>query len=296
MSAIQNAGFIQSFELRSVSPGGKTNTPRESDKGHFGLFNHLNGCCERVSKPGTLNCVGYILEAIEIVESLPEGRQTYAPKKRQNRSGFPIKAGKLNFWAYVFLIICIVLSFFSATALCEQEEILRFESSLEVRKDSVLVIEERITVRALGKGIKRGIYRDFPTLIRDSWGFRYEVGFNVKEVLRDGEREPFSIEDITGVSIEGSTRGKRVKIGKASVFLEPGIYEYLIRYETFPQVRYFSDYDELYWNVTGNGWDFPIDEAVARVVLPDGISPLQVKDVAYTGKQGAKGKTTSLIA
>ena len=47
------------LKLRSVSPGGKTNTPRESDKGHFGLFHHLNGCCERVSKPGILNCVGY---------------------------------------------------------------------------------------------------------------------------------------------------------------------------------------------------------------------------------------------
>ena len=38
LSTIQNAGFIRKVELRSISPGGKINTSRESYKGHFGPF------------------------------------------------------------------------------------------------------------------------------------------------------------------------------------------------------------------------------------------------------------------
>ena len=34
------------------------------------------------------------------------------------------------------------------------------------------------------------------------------------------------------------------------------------------QIRFFEGHDELYWNVTGNGWDFAILEAVAEVRLP----------------------------
>ncbi len=47
----------------------------------------------------------------------------------------------------------------------------------------------------------------------------------------------------------------------------------------------FDGYDELYWNVTGNGWDFPIDQASATITLP---SPARFgQRAAYTGSQGS---------
>ena len=49
---------------------------------------------------------------------------------------------------------------------------------------------------------------------------------------------------------------------------------------------YFADHDELYWNVTGNGWGFPIDRASARVVLPADVPPADVRMEAYTGAAG----------
>src|SRR5690606_30475516 len=50
-------------------------------------------------------------------------------------------------------------------------------------------------------------------------------------------------------------------------------------------VRYFGDHDEVYWNVTGNGWMFRIDQASARITLPDGARFTET--VAYTGPLGA---------
>jgi hypothetical protein len=45
-----------------------------------------------------------------------------------------------------------------------------------------------------------------------------------------------------------------------------------------------NSHDELYWNATGNFWEFPIEQAEAQVTLPDGAV---IKKLAvYTGRQG----------
>ena len=73
----------------------------------------------------------------------------------------------------------------------------------------------------------------------------------------------------------------RIYAGDKDVFLDPGTYTYVFTYETDRQIRWFDGGAELYWNVTGNAWAFPIESAVARVTLPDGVAP--VRWTAYTG-------------
>ena len=72
--------------------------------------------------------------------------------------------------------------------------------------------------------------------------------------------------------------------------LDPGEYTYVIRYRTDRQLGFFDDHDELYWNVTGNGWALPIDEVAARVYLPGEVPAEAIAVEAYTGPQGAKGR------
>ena len=45
-----------------------------------------------------------------------------------------------------------------------------------------------------------------------------------------------------------------------------------------------KEFDELYWNVTGNGWSFRIDSAKCTVILPKTATALSAK--LYTGFQG----------
>ena len=42
-----------------------------------------------------------------------------------------------------------------------------------------------------------------------------------------------------------------------------------------------AGYDELYWNVTGDGWEIPIQVATARVLLPPEVTGLAAR--VYTG-------------
>jgi len=41
-----------------------------------------------------------------------------------------------------------------------------------------------------------------------------------------------------------------------------------VRLSLRPTDRLLREFDELYWNVTGNSWTFPIDKASATVLLP----------------------------
>ena len=165
------------------------------------------------------------------------------------------------------------------------ERILSYSSEVTVNRDSSLSVVETIRVRAEGNQIRRGIYRDFPTRYERE-GRTVRVGFDVQGVARNGQSEPFGTERIDN--------GVRVRIGDADVMLPTGEHVYEIRYTTTRQIGFFDGYDELYWNVTGNGWQFPIDRAEAVIRLPQ---PVQIGNRAfYTGPQGSSDRNAEIVS
>ncbi len=178
----------------------------------------------------------------------------------------------------------LVLPAYTARAQ-EREEILSYDVAVSLRDGGVMEVTEDIDVRALGDQIKRGIYRDFPTSFPRASGLgRIEAPFEVLEVRRDGAPEPYALESIGGPLGRG---GVRVRIGNADVLLDHGVHRYTIRYETSRWVTFGDAEDQLYWNVTGNGWGFPIRHASARVTLPSSPDPGAVRLEAWTGPEGS---------
>jgi uncharacterized membrane protein YgcG len=169
-----------------------------------------------------------------------------------------------------------------ATGVRADERILAWESEIRVQPDSTLEVRETLRVRSEGENIRRGIFRDFPTVYTNARGERVVTGFDVHGVTRDGHAEPYRVEK--------RANGVRVWIGDAAVELDPGEHTYTIGYASDRQLGYFVDHDELYWNVTGNGWAFPIDAVSARVTLPAEVPADSIRVEAYTGPAGAKGR------
>lgn len=160
------------------------------------------------------------------------------------------------------------------------ERITRYDSDIRIQADGSLLVTETITAICLGQEIKRGIYRDFPTTYEGRSGQRVVVGFDIVKVERDGASEPYHT--------ERQRNGLRVYVGQKNVFLTPGEHIFAITYTTTRQLGFFTEFDELYWNVTGNGWNFPIDQAQAKIHLPAGAAALRTS--AYTGPAGAQGQ------
>jgi uncharacterized membrane protein YgcG len=177
--------------------------------------------------------------------------------------------------------VLFILALFAAVAsdAIAAERITSFTSDVAIGADSSLTVKETIALVSEGSEIKRGINRDFPTIYKDNRGLRYVVGFEVLGVTRDGHDEPYAV-----LSIDN---GKRIRIGSADVFLDNGPHVYEITYRTTRQLGYFEGFDELYWNVTGNSWTFPIERAEAIIQLPPGAAIKQHAE--YTGRQGESG-------
>lgn len=179
------------------------------------------------------------------------------------------------------LLLAAIVLLFAAPACCE-EKIIDFSSTVVVSPQGLMTVREDITVQVEHREIRRGIFRNFPTDYRDDSGKLHRMKFDVQEVLLDGSPVEYS------TSREGGDI--RLRIGDPSRLVEKGEHTYTLIYET-EQVGFFEDHDEVYWNVTGNEWAFPIEHASARIVLPEG-TPID-KTVSFTGRKGARGSNAT---
>ena len=172
-----------------------------------------------------------------------------------------------------------------ATAWAE-EKIAAFGSTVFVKQDGTLDVVERIWVDAENVSIRHGIYRDFPTRYKIPNGGRMKVGFTFVEAKLDDQPVEHSIENLYN--------GVRIKLGSPDSYVSPGRHLYQIHYRVTRELGFFKDYDELYWNVTGNGWMFPIDQAGIQIHLP---KPVKFGQRAlYTGPAGSTESAAEVIA
>ena len=188
-----------------------------------------------------------------------------------------VNLGRLSWFA------CLLLLPFSAKA--QSESILDYHSDVQVHDDGRMEVRETIRVRSAGDRIRHGIYRDFLTRYTDRLGNRYVVGFEVLAATRDRALENWHVQDLSN--------GKRVYLGRSDYLLPPGEHTYSISYTTTRELGFFDDHDELFWNVTGNGWIFAIEHASAIVRLPKSISVDQVHLDGFTGPQGSTARELS---
>jgi uncharacterized membrane protein len=174
---------------------------------------------------------------------------------------------KTKFQCFTILLVeLIFLPLFIARA----ENINNFTSQITVNTDASVLVKEKIAYD-FGSAFKHGIYRDI-----NSSGLTIkpiEVSFN-------------GVPGYTYTTSKG-TDTFNFKIGSADDTVS-GLSTYDISYLLKGAIRYFSDQDQLYFNVTGNGWPVPIAKALANIILPSGIQKENIQIKCYTGVLDSK--------
>jgi uncharacterized membrane protein YgcG len=150
-----------------------------------------------------------------------------------------------------------------------------FDADIRVGRDGALDVAE--TIRARFTGDWQGIYRTIPVDYRTTQGFAYHLW-----LVPLGARDPAGAELRWEATQDGADEKLKVWVPGASDATRTVI----LRYRVTNGLRFFPDHDELYWNVTGNRWEAPIETATARFALPPGVSGLHA--AAYTGVLGAR--------
>ena len=186
------------------------------------------------------------------------------------------------------LAICILMAAFMLSAapaavLAGTEETFdRFTADVVINSDSSIEVTEEILVRVENIEIKRGIIRTFPVEYRDEKGRSKELGFNVIGISLDGKEIPWST--------VRAGRDVEVRIGDPNKIIDKGRHLFVLKYRVERHIGFFEDHDELYWNVTGKDFTFPVLETSCRVTLPgrdpgEGFNSIEW----YVGRYGTKG-------
>jgi len=174
-------------------------------------------------------------------------------------------------WVFVSLCACVLS--FNAWA---EEKITSYDVIVDVQKNGDFIVTETIAVIVEGSEIRRGIFRDIPRYLMDG-EYKIPQKFDVLAVTRDGKREKYETSN--------EQNALRIKIGNDDRLLPLGAHIYELKYRAKNQIRYFDDFDEVYWNATGTFWKFKIDKAKAEVILPDRVSIIEQN--GFTGTRGS---------
>jgi hypothetical protein len=152
-----------------------------------------------------------------------------------------------------------------------------FHAELVVLPDSSLDVTETIHVDF--EGMWQGIYRSIPVEYAGPGGFNYSLFLTDISATEAGGAP---------LRIERQRHGGNLQLKILVPAAEDTSRDITLHYRVRDGLRFYEDHDELYWNVTGTGWDIPIEFASAHVIVPVGVTGLRAAN--YTGFMGSRAQ------
>ena len=173
------------------------------------------------------------------------------------------------------IVAACLLAWPGAAAAQRSLVIQQFAADVEVGTGGAISVTETIQPRFTGTW--NGIYRTIPVGYRTPQGFTYQLRLDVE-----------SVSDETGAPLRYESSRER-HYRKLKIWI-PGAVDtvktVVVRYRVLNGLKFFEEHDELYWNVTGDEWDVPIERAIAVVRLPSGVTG--IRSYAFTGGYGSQ--------
>jgi len=178
----------------------------------------------------------------------------------------------------LFSAVLIIFSLFGASDVSASYfTIENFHSEITINKDASIVVEE--TIEVYFNHQRHGIFREIPYRYRNAAGDIQVTPIDVISVTDgNGRKRP------SRVRHEGNVIN--IRIGSPNRYVD-GHQTYVIKYRVERVLLFFEQYDELYWNVTGNYWDAPIRQASCNVTLDTDRDISNPRTACYSGKYGA---------
>lgn len=173
-------------------------------------------------------------------------------------------------FAVALLLLCLARPAAAQRSLA----IKQFDAHVAVNSDASIDVTERITVAFSGQW--NGVYRTIPVDYRTPQGFAWALRLeNISATDGDG----------TPLKVERSRERHYLKLKLWVPGADNATRTVVLHYRALNGLRFFEDHDELYWNITGDEWDVPIESVSARIDLPPAATG--VRAIAFDGAYGS---------
>jgi len=181
--------------------------------------------------------------------------------------------------ASLFAIAVLPFIFPTVSAYSTRElRIENFQSETIVMPEGTIDVTETIQAHFLG-GPWHGLYRTIPVEYVTPQGLNYSLFLDVKRVTDESGRT---------LKVESSRERHYRKLKIYVPDADNSTQKITIEYSVSDALRFFEDHDELYWNVTGDEWDIPIQAASAHIILPEGTTNIRAN--VFTGAYGSRAQ------
>jgi hypothetical protein len=167
-------------------------------------------------------------------------------------------------WALALLAVSVGVT---PAAAQRSLAIKRFDAAIRVEPDGGIQVTETIVAQFTGSW--NGIYRTIPVKYRTAQGLNWTLGLDIA----GRERHYLKLR----IWVPGAENATRTVV---------------LQYRATNALRFFDEHDELYWNVTGDEWDVPIEAATAQIELPPGTEG--VRAIAFNGVYGSRAQDASV--
>src|SRR6266853_1349878 len=184
---------------------------------------------------------------------------------------------------FLLIFVISIFSFPAISAYSTRElRIENFHSETLVMPDGAIDVTENIQAHFIG-GPWHGLYRTIPVEYVTPQGLNYSLFLEVKRVT-DGSGRTLKYE----TSRVRHYRKLKIYVPDA----DDSTQTISIAYSVSDALRFFDDHDELYWNVTGDDWDVPMQAANARIILPEGTTNIRAN--VFTGAYRSRAQNADI--
>src|SRR3989475_7254273 len=179
------------------------------------------------------------------------------------------------------ILFLAVFSLLVSAAGARELRIEKFDSEIVVSPKGTIDVTETIQVQFIGSW--KGLYREIPVEYVTSQGLNYSLFLDVKRVT-----------DVNGRALKYESSRER-HYRKLKIYVpdaDNSTHNISIEYTVSDALRFFDDHDELYWNVTGDEWDIPIQSASARIILPEATTNIRAN--VFTGAYRSRAQNADV--
>jgi uncharacterized membrane protein len=180
-------------------------------------------------------------------------------------------------WLARAACLAVLACTLAASASARQLKIQKFSAEIFVQPDAVLDVTE--TIEANFIGVWHGLYRTIPIQYVTPQGFNYTL-FVKLESATDAEGHSLKVE----TSHQGHYLKWKIYVDDAT----NAVRTITLHYRVSNGLKFFEDHDELYWNVTGDEWDVPLENVSAEILLPSGVTGIRTAE--FTGSYGSRAQ------
>src|ERR1700686_1065694 len=189
--------------------------------------------------------------------------------------------GAARYFAFIALIGIFALAGV-ASASGKELRIENFDAHIVIGGNGAIDVTETIRAHFIGTGW-HGVFPSIPVEYVTAQGLNYTLFLDVKRVT-DGNGRSLKFD---------SSRVRHYR--KLKIYIpnaDNSVQSISIEYTVSDAIKFFEDHDELYWNVTGDEWDVPIQSAHAKIILPAGAD--SIRATAFTGVYGSHTKDAEI--